>query len=278
VPHIAGTRNDGELRKTRPGQVDQSEAVGHVVDRHDQQLRARRACRRQQIEARRVTIEDLVAELAQGIDLVRVVVKHRDRDALREQQAADYLAVTPHAGDDHRRTVVVDRVRCALRACAASRQAIESDQQQRRGGHRQRHGRSQQAFPVARQDLRRTRDAEDDEGELAGLREQRREQPAFGTRNLEARRDQRQHRPLDHQQTDDQHRQQGGPRDHLAEVDRHAHGDEEQSEQQPLERRDVAFQGVPVFRAGQQHAGQKRSQRHRQAGTGHQLGDADHQQ
>ena len=41
--------------------------------------------------------------------------------------------------------------------------------------------------------------------------------------------------------------------------------DEEQAQQQALERLDVGLELVAVLRVGQQHAGQERAQRHRQA-------------
>ena len=63
-----------------------------------------------------------------------------------------------------------------------------------------------------------------------------------------------------------------------AEVDRHADGDEEEAEQQALERLDVGLERVAVLGAREQHAGEERAERHRDAGQRHQLRDADDEQ
>ena len=69
-----------------------------------------------------------------------------------------------------------------------------------------------------------------------------------------------------------------GCAEHHGEVDAHAHRDEEQPEQQALERLDVGLELAPVFALGQQHAGQKGAERHRQADRLHQRGGGHHQQ
>ena len=50
------------------------------------------------------------------------------------------------------------------------------------------------------------------------------------------------------------------------EVEQHAHGDEEQAEQDVAERPDDAFHLVAVFGLGQHHAREEGAQRHREAG------------
>ena len=49
------------------------------------------------------------------------------------------------------------------------------------------------------------------------------------------------------------------------EINRHPDANEEQPQQQPLKRLDVAFQRVAIFRARQQHAGEEGPHRHRQS-------------
>ena len=48
---------------------------------------------------------------------------------------------------------------------------------------------------------------------------------------------------------------------HHAQIDRHADGDEEHGEQQPLERADVSLDLVAVFGIGEQRAGDERAER-----------------
>ena len=59
-------------------------------------------------------------------------------------------------------------------------------------------------------------------------------------------------------------------------VERHADGDEEQAEQQPLERLDVRLQFMPVLAVGEQHAGEEGAQGRRQPETLHQQRGAHH--
>jgi hypothetical protein len=66
------------------------------------------------------------------------------------------------------------------------------------------------------------------------------------------------HHALDHQEAGTTSRHQPGRAHQHAEVDAHAHGDEEQAQQQALEGLDVGFQLAPVLAFGQQHAGQEK--------------------
>ena len=59
-----------------------------------------------------------------------------------------------------------------------------------------------------------------------------------------------------------------------AKVNAHAHGHEEQAQQQTLEGFDIGFQLAAVLAVCQQHTGQKRAQRHGQAHLRHQHGNA----
>ena len=83
---------------------------------------------------------------------------------------------------------------------------------------------------------------------------------------------------LDHQQGGHAGGDQPRLGGHAGQVDAHAHGDEEQAQQQPLERLDLRFQLVAEFRIGQQHAGQERAQARAQPGLLHEPGIAQHHQ
>ena len=136
----------------------------------------------QQVEARRVAVEHLEAELAQELDLVGVVVEHDGAHAAGEQQPADDLPEAPEARDDHRIAGFLDLVVGALatRRPASAASLSCSEQHERRGRHRQRHGDRELRPPRSADSTpRRLRDAEHHERELAALREQRGEEPAL---------------------------------------------------------------------------------------------------
>ena len=84
---------------------------------------------------------------------------------------------------------------------------------------------------------------------MPALPEQRAEREPLAARHAERLRETHQHGELDRDQPGDEQRQQPGPRDHFAEVDRHADADEEQAEQQALERLDVGLERAAVFGA-----------------------------
>jgi hypothetical protein len=63
-----------------------------------------------------------------------------------------------------------------------------------------------------------------------------------------------------------------------AEIDRHAHRHEEEAQQQPLERLDIGLDLVPVLGAREQHAGDERAERHRDAELVHEDADRQHHQ
>ena len=80
--------------------------------------------------------------------------------------------------------------------------------------------------------------------------------------------------PADREQQHELDRHEAPPRcagdqpglgQHALQVDAHAHGHEEQAQQQALERIDLRFEFVAEFRIGQQHAGEERAQARRQA-------------
>jgi hypothetical protein len=102
VAHVARAAHDRQAREVLAHAVDQREARLHVVDRVHEQARLPRAGRLEQVEPRRVAVVHAEAELAQRIDLVRVVVQHHRAHAARGKQAPDDLPEAPEAGDDHR--------------------------------------------------------------------------------------------------------------------------------------------------------------------------------
>ena len=249
-----------------------------IVDGEQQDLRAARAGRLQQVEARRVAVVGLVAEAPHGLDLRRVVVDDRGADTQAAQHAHHHLPKAAESGHDHR-VGFADRIRRRRRVSldALREEALVGHHQQRRGQHRRNDRR------VQHRDGFRGNDpacrAEENEGELAGLRQRHGEQRRIGAVAVAEGFCDRIEQ--DDFQRDDACSQPEDDMRNLAEetqVDRHSHGDEEQPQQQALERVDVELQLVAVFAFGEHHPGEEGAERHGQA---HRVGEhraADHQQ
>ncbi|MNI33223.1 hypothetical protein D3C73_871590 [compost metagenome] len=128
------------------------------------------------------------------------------------------------------------------------------------------------------QQVRALRFVEHHEGEFAAQPQHAAQQQRLPRTELGDAADGVQQAELHHQQ--DRHTRGDHPRfgGDAVQVDAHAHGDEEQAQQQTLERLDLRFQLVPEFRIGQQHAGQERPQAGAQAGFLHEPGGAQHHQ
>ncbi len=277
VADVAGAGHDRRGRERLACRARELDAVVDVVDRDDDQLRPVGAGRAQQVEPRRVAVEHLGAEAPQQLDLVGVVIEHDRLVAGAGEHPLDDLPVAAEAGDDHRR-LLVDAVVVALPADDAGDQPVGDEQHDRRRGHRDRDGRRQQRDPLAVEDARRLRHREHHERELAPLPEQRAEREPLPLRHAERPGQRDQHRELDADESGDEQQQQARMAGDLAEVYRHADGDEEEAEQQALERLDVGLQRAPVLGTREQHAGDERAERHRQSGEAHQLGDAEDEQ
>lgn len=93
--------------------------------------------------------------------------------------------------------MVVDRVGLAAVARVDAHRAIVDDEQDGRERHRQGDDDGEDAAPLARDDVLLRRDAEDDERELAALREERRELPALLARDVSAGRSRRRPKSID---------------------------------------------------------------------------------
>ncbi|KAG1200456.1 hypothetical protein G6F35_012370 [Rhizopus arrhizus] len=205
----------------------------------------------------RVAVVQLVAEAAQVGHGVRVRLQRYERHLLRGQQARDHLAEAAHAGDQHLRPVVRCHLvslgglaRCGL---LLAEQLEQRDHQQRRDRHRQADdGHQPVMVGVAQQRLPRTEPCDTP--------------------------DHVQQAELDHQQDADACSDQPRFGGDAVEVDAHAHRNEEQAQQQPLERLDLCFQFVPELRIGQQHAGQEGAEAGAEARFLHEPGGAQHHQ
>ena len=154
---------------------------------------------------------------------------------------------------------------------------VQGDQQ-RSEGHGQRNHDDELVGQRRVEHLRAGGNAEQHEGKLSALGDGEREVDRRAVAVAPQPCDDIEHQGLGRHQAKRQSNQQKRLLYDQAQIDRHADGDEEQAQQQALERLDVGFQFVAVFRIGQQHAGEKRAQRHRQAGLLHEQGGAHHHQ
>ena len=262
-------------------QVDDCQRLLDVVDRDHQHLGRLRAGGAQQVQPRGIAIEHLVAESARRLDHVGVVVQHGGGDALRAQHAADDLPVAAEAGNDDRRVLrladllQLRRARWHSAAAAACRwppaasgpSSIDSA-----------------TAPISSEAV----SGGSTRAPAAAWNTTKANSPPCASSRVNtgrsctgmpiAARDAPDHHGLERHETQHDQRHEPGRLEQHAEVDAHAHGDEEQAQQQALEGLDVGFQLAPVFAFRQQHAGQEGAQRHRQAHELHQRGDRHHQQ
>ena len=210
--------------------------------------------------------------------MLAVVVDHRGAVARCIEHPVHDPADPPAPGDDDR-VVLVDRIGLAValpRVIGMRDQLVIGDEQQRGDEHGQRDDEQELGGELGGED--RIGDAEGDqhEGELARLREAEAEQPQRLAPQPVEPADDQQHRHLggDGDRSPEQHRIPD--RRGEAEVDPRPHGDEEQAQQQPLERVDIAFELVPVLAGREHYAGDKGAERGRQADQRHQQRDPDH--
>ena len=132
---------------------------------------------------------------------------------------------------------------------------LVKQEEKRRGQHRHRDRGIENRNHSRGKDCARR--PEQHECELARLRQRHGEHRRVGAVAIaEGLRDRIENDRLQHDQAERQAENQVRAAQEQPDVDRHADRDEEQAEQQALERIDLRFEFVPVFRIGQQHAGQ----------------------
>ena len=279
--HVPRPRHDQQLGKVLAGQVHNFERLLDIVDGHHQNARRGSACRAQQIQSCRVAVEHAVAKCAYRLDHFGIVVQHGGCNPLRQQHAANDLAIAAKAGDDDWRRLRLGNFRHGVRAApgiARQQQPVHSDQQQRRDQHRQGHRAYQQRSGLGTENLGASCCLKHHKGEFAALCEQHSEHRPLLKGQLHKAGQGVNDREFQPQKAEDDSRHQRWRPEQDTKVDTHPHGDKKQAQQQTLERLDVGFQFAPVFAFGQQHAGQKSAQGHRQANGLHQRSNADNQQ
>ena len=269
-----------EVGETVAGIADQPVDLLAFVERHDQDLRPLYPSARQQIGPGCIAVIGPDPVFLEVLQMLAVVVDHRGAVPRGIEHAIDDSADAPAAGDDDR-IVFGDRIGFAAVAGAAigmGNEPVVEDEEQRGGEHGQGHDQQQQIGQSLVEHRIGHREGDQDEAELAGLRQAEAEQPErLATQTVD---------PADRQQ----HREFGGdgdgcPEQHLGphgrgkeEVDPRPDGDEEQAQQQALERVDIAFELVAVLAGSQHDTGDEGTERGREADQRHQQRDADHHQ
>ena len=120
--------------------------------------------------------------------------------------------------------------------------------------------------------------SEQHEGELAALTDHEAEPPRRLALQSPPAAERVEDHCLDGDEADDDGDELQRLRHHHAQIDRHADGDEEHGEQQPLEGRDVGFDLMAIFGIGEQRAGDERPKRRGEARGLHDQRHADDRQ
>mmetsp|Transcript_24632 Transcript_24632/g.70307 ORF Transcript_24632/g.70307 Transcript_24632/m.70307 type:complete len:271 (-) Transcript_24632:671-1483(-) len=204
-----------------------------------------------------------------------VHVERHPRHELGVQQLGHQGAHPAIAADDHPGALQplphlarhVDAL-CALvllPLLQVSAEVLPQPGEQRRARHAHACDGEQQLCLLRRKDADLPGDAEDDEGELAGLAHE--EADLLGIREAQARglADRRGHQGLAQEKAGDRAGDEQRPRQHQAQVDAEANGDEEEAEQVLADGRDGHLHRLAIRRLGEGDARHESTERVRQA-------------
>ncbi|KAG1255145.1 hypothetical protein G6F68_010511 [Rhizopus microsporus] len=257
-----------------------NDAVGGfgLVHAHRNRTRGGRARGMQHVQTRAITVVDLETEPRRALDHLHIVVDDGHIHVARHQRLAGNLAEAAKADQQHAAGQAVGLVHAVHVHRRLRRHALVDQHHQRGQRHRQHHHGGEVGIDVQVDHAGRCGGGEQHEGELAALRHQH---ATVQRLRVVAAHDARDHvdaQRLGRHQRQHQAEDQLPVRGHHAQVQRHAHAEEEQAEQDAAERFDVRFDLVAEGRLAQQHAGQDRAHRHRQAGQLHQQRRTQHHQ
>ena len=259
---VVGTGHDLDARVGLAGELGDLHGLLVIVDGHHQQSCLGQPGNQQQLLPGGVTEIGLDPEALVARHRGGVVVDHRGLVTAGREHGVDDAPEAAVAGDDHR-VLLLDHVGPHGITCLGSgigarhHHLVVEDEQQRREQHRQRHRQQQLLGDVRGHHAVALDERQQHEAELTGLRQRQRKELLVQPLQAEHLAQQQQDQALgdDHAQRDAQ--DLPALVGQQLEVDAGAHRDEEQPQQQPLERLDVAFQLVPVFAVGQHHASQE---------------------
>ncbi|GJE07820.1 hypothetical protein AOPFMNJM_3150 [Methylobacterium jeotgali] len=258
--------------------VDDLEGRLPVVDADADELDPADAGRAQHVEAGAVAVVDPEAEACGAADLVDILVDDGDADALRQQHLGQDLPEAAEADHQHPRLGALDHVRGGLLGgrAAPGEKRVEPLRRQRPDEHGERGERHGEARRRRIEEAEARGDGEQDEGELARRRQDRRaarrvepgraEQPEQARHQGDLEKDRGHRRP-------DEKRPGGFEQ---TAVDRHADAHEEQAQQHAAEGLDVGLELVAEVRFGEQDAGEERPHGHGQPDLLHQERGTEH--
>ena len=203
-----------------------------IVHGHHEDARVFGPGNAQQVEAGGVAVEHAVAKGARHLQHVHAVVQHGGGDALGQQHARDDLPVAAEARDDDGRLLGFgDFLGLGLGGLelgvAAQQHAVQQHQQQRADQHGQRHGADEQRGGLCREHAGARRGLEHHKCKLAALGQQQGKDGALLERNLDHLGQGVDDHRLGRQKADQDGSHEAGRAQDHAEVDAHAHGDEE---------------------------------------------------
>ena len=282
---VAGTGDDGDLRIQAAHGFGGTQGDVRVTAGDDEELRLLDLRGPQNFRAQGVTVVDrhLGADAARHLDTVYRSVQGNVGHALGPEHTGDDLPHAAHAGDDDARAVAIDLLillgHLARRGLLLGQQRCEQQNQERRNGHRQGDRQYQQVVLGGAQQLMSAGQLKDHKGELAaGGQHHAQAQCAAAIKPGGQATGQVDQRQLEYNDQCSQQRDGKAVGLQQRYVGLHAHGDKEQPQQQPLEGLDLRLQLMPVFRVGQQQAGQKGAKGHGYTHRLHQPCRADHHQ
>ena len=281
VVAVAGPGIETQVGEALPHAGDDAHRGLGVAHRHHQHPGLVGAGGLEEVDAGGVAEIDLVAVAADEGHLVGVDVEHRVGDLQPLQGTAHDLSEAPEAGEDDLRRFVRQGVEVGTGLPGLEERAHQpgvGQEHHRRGGHRQRHHQHQLVDQGGGQQRRGAGGSEQHEAELAALGEQYAEVEGLAPAGAEGPGRRHHAQGLGQQQGAGEAEDHPGALSQQADLGGHAHGHEEQAQQQAAEGFDVRLDAVAVFRVGQQHTGDEGAQRHGEAGKLHQQGGADHHQ
>ncbi len=273
-------RVDRDMREVRAHNLCRADRCFNIVDGQNESARVLNSRSFQYPQPARIAVIYLIAELINDVDLLGINVKSGKWNLGGAQHAGGDLSDAAEAGDDD---MAFEAFRQRLRGSERIRPA-ELDERCHLAGARGDEGRRHDAQADDDQQEMRRRfgqrsdgggEPDHDERECPRLAEQQ-----AGFERGMRRKSERPHQPvydggLEGEERDQGREEPAGMRADEAVVDPHADRHEEQAEKQALERRDVDLDLVPVFRLGEQQAGQEGAELHRRPGGPGDRGGAD---
>ena len=277
---VTRAREDRNLREVLAHDRRSLRRGFDIVNGQHEELRLARLRRLEQLEAGSVAVIDLAAEAPNKIHLLVAHLERRERHAAHAQHARNDLPHTSVTGDDDRVCRSCDRVefRGRVPLGPTRERALVSFEREWREQHRHGHDHHKELSAARLEYAEAPRRDEQNEGELASLRNRnckslrsvvrRAANPGDRVHQCKLRKHEAEHEA--------EHRERPFPNE--TKVRAHAHGYEEKTEQEALEGLDVGLQFVAKFRIGEEHPGEEGAERRRQADFLHDERSAHHEQ